>query len=324
VIESALPIGEISALLSAVFFGLSNIFIRKGMASGIHAPDNGLFLTNLINLLFFLALMTVSIIVEGMPAMLLGGIAAFIAAGLLTSYFGRNTYFIAVRHLGPSRASGFRVVTPFFTLAVSLFWLGETLSFIGILGMVITVIGLYVLSQESSRTAAQREMPSAKAPTAGSAATATSVKSSHPTYGMLMSLISSIAYGAGHTLRKVGLLEIPSPTFGNLVGSTVGLGGAVVAFSARRELGAVIRGNLFPIHWWFVWASVAISLAQLAIFAGIFYTKVAIASTLYATEPAFTLLFSWLFLNREEKIGRMTVLAIGLTVLGVVLIVQRG
>jgi drug/metabolite transporter (DMT)-like permease len=66
------------------------------------------------------------------------------------------------------------------------------------------------------------------------------------------------------------------------------------------------------------------SLAQLAIFAGIFYTKVAIASTLYATEPAFTLLFSSMFLNREEKISRVTVVAIGLTIVGVAMIVQHG
>jgi drug/metabolite transporter (DMT)-like permease len=319
-----MPVGEISALLSAVFFGLSNIFIRKGMASGIHAPDNGLFLTNLINLAFFLVLMIVLIILEGMPPLLLGGMAAFIAAGLLTSYFGRNTYFTAVQHLGPSRASGFRVVTPFFTFVVSLFWLGETMSLIGILGMAITVVGLYVLSQESSRTAAQRQTPAPSSTPASATSTAVAAKSGNVTYGMVMSLVSSIAYGAGHTLRKVGLLEIPSPTLGNLLGSAVGLGGAIVAFGARGELGAVVRGNLFPIHWWFVWAGVVISLAQLAIFAGIFYTKVAIASTLYATEPAFTLLFSWMFLNREEKIGRMTVLAIGLTIVGVAMIVQRG
>jgi drug/metabolite transporter (DMT)-like permease len=319
-----MPIGEISALLSAVLFGLSSIFIRKGMASGIDAPDNGLFLTNLINLAFFLILMIVLVILEGMPALLIGGIAAFIAAGLLTSYFARNTYFTAVQHLGPSRASGFRVVTPFFTLVASLFWLGETMSPTGILGMLITVVGLFVLSQESTRTAAQRQTPAQSSQPASATATAVAVKPRNVTYGMAMSLVSSIAYGAGHTLRKVGLLEIPSPTLGNLLGSAVGLGGAIVAFGARGELGAVVRGNLFPIHWWFVWAGVAISLAQLAIFAGIFYTKVAIASTLYATEPAFTLLFSWLFLNREEKIGRVTVLAIGLTILGVAMIVQRG
>ena len=122
-----MPIGEISALLSAVLFGLSTICIRKGMSSGIHAPDNGLFLTNLINLIFFLIMMIVLEIMEGMPSILLGGVVAFIVAGLLTSYFGRNTYFIAVQNLGPSRASGFRVVTPFFTLVVSLFWYSETI-----------------------------------------------------------------------------------------------------------------------------------------------------------------------------------------------------
>ncbi len=321
-----MPIGEISALLSAVLFGLSNVFIRKGMASGIHAPDNGLFLTNLINLMFFLIMMVVLVVLEGMPPLLLGGIVAFIAAGLLTSYFGRNTYFIAVQYLGPSRASGFRVVTPFFTLVVSLFWLNESVSSIGILGMVVTVIGLYVLSQESTRTAAERQIP-ADATLSGSSNSVqatVAIKPRSATYGMSMSLISSIAYGAGHTFRKVGLLEIPSPTFGNLLGSAVGLAGTIATFGVRRELGAVIRGNLFPIHWWFVWASVVMSLAQLAIFAGIFHTKVAIASTLYATEPAFTLLFSWLFLNREEKIGRITVLAIGLTIVGVAMIVQRG
>ncbi|MFN0073751.1 MAG: DMT family transporter [Chloroflexota bacterium] len=322
-----MPIGEISALLSAVLFGLSSICIRKGMASGINAPDNGLFLTNLINLIFFFILMVVLIVLEGMPPLLLGGIFAFVVAGLLTSYFGRNTYFTAIQHLGPSRASGFRVVTPFFTLVVSLFWLGETVSPIGLVGMAITVVGLYLLSQESARTAEQRTTPatvSTLGEKSGPAVSTVAGKTRSVKYGMSMSLISSIAYGAGHTLRKVGLLDIPSPTFGNLIGSTVGLAGAVATFGAQGQLGAVIRGNLFPIHWWFVAASVVMSLAQLAIFAGIFHTKVAIASTLYSTEPAFTLLFSWLFLNREEKIGRMTVIAIGLTIVGVAMIVQRG
>jgi hypothetical protein len=200
-------------------------------------------------------MMIIIVIMEGMPSLLLGGVVAFIAAGLLTSYFGRNTYFIAVQNLGPSMASGFRVVTPFFTLVVSLFWLNESLSLVGILGMVVTVVGLYVLSQESARTAAQRQTPIDEMRSSESSRVAVQVAAPprRVTYGMAMSLISSIAYGAGHTLRKVGLLDIPSPTFGNLLRSAVGLAGAIVTFGARRELGAVIRGNLFPIHWWFVW-----------------------------------------------------------------------
>jgi drug/metabolite transporter (DMT)-like permease len=141
---------------------------------------------------------------------------------------------------------------------------------------------------------------------------------------MGMSLFSSICYGAGHTLRKVGLLEIPSPTLGNLIGSLVGLAGVGVQFGTKGQLGEVWRANTQPLNWWFVWAGVVMSLAQLAIFAGIFYTKVAIASTLYSTEPAWTLLFSWLFLNREENITRQTVVSVLLVVVGVVLIVQTG
>src|SRR5215203_5059094 len=85
-------------------------------------------------------------------------------------------------------------------------WLNESLSLVGIFGMVVTVVGLYVLSQESARTAAQRQTPvdGMKSSESSTVAVQVAAATHRVTYGMAMSLISSVAYGAVLTLRKVG------------------------------------------------------------------------------------------------------------------------
>lgn len=317
-----MPLGELLALAAAMLFGFSSVLVRKGMASKVKAPDNGMFFTTVINTVVFTVAVAVLAVAQGLPPITWTGIGAFVVAGVLTTFLGRVTHFAGISYLGPSRASGFRVTAPIFAFAIAFALLDERLGALQMAGILITVLGLYLLSGDANRSARLRRRDAGHDASVYANNYGWRGLERTVLVGSAMALLSAIFFATGQTMRKFSLQIIPSPVLGAMIGSLVAASSVTATFGLRGELSQVLRANFAPVRWWFALAGLLMCGGQLSLFGGVYYAKVASVSTIYATEPVFTMLFAWAFLGREEKITWVTAISIILVVSGVILVVQ--
>ncbi|HEX2257252.1 MAG TPA: DMT family transporter, partial [Afifellaceae bacterium] len=121
-------LGEALALVSAILFALSNIFILRGSvrASG----DNGALLSVLVTVLVSAALWLAlgAEVPDGSGGGLVSGIAWFAMAGLLATVFGRIFLWKSIQRLGVTRASAIKRLNPFFSVVLAALVLGEVIT----------------------------------------------------------------------------------------------------------------------------------------------------------------------------------------------------
>ncbi len=70
----------------------------------------------------------------------------FAAAGGFSTYLGRWFFYESVVRFGPAKASIFQISSPLFTATVAWLLLGERLTPLVALGMVMTIAGLMLVS----------------------------------------------------------------------------------------------------------------------------------------------------------------------------------
>lgn len=120
-------------------------------------------------------------------------------------------------------------------------------------------------------------------------------------------------------MTKIGLGEVPSPSFAVFMGNTVSLG---TSSMAHRLEGRSVVGT-FAGWRWFIAAGIANALSiqflNNALFTGSLLTTVPIVSA----SPVFTLLLGFFIFGRE-KLSWRTVATIALIVPGVILVALGG
>ena len=301
------PTGELVALLSAFLFAVASLLVRNGIVRNPRAVDNGMFATTLTNVAIFgVAAVVTAHLAHPMP-LPVAGILLFGLAGLLTTFVGRSTLYASIRHLGASRASGFKITTPIFAIGAGALFLGELVSGLQLLGIAITVIGLAML-QRDALIAAPDDAADCERPRPVSAAA-----------GATLGLVSASSFGGGVAIRKVALATIPSPILGALVGSLVGCISVLATFSIRREIGLVAM-SMRPFPWAFVAAGCVTSAAQLLNWLALSLAPVATVATIAVTESLFTAALAWAFLRRSDGVTIATLIGVAIVTTGVIVI----
>ena len=296
-------IGEVFAVLSALFFSSAGITIRRGMRT---AYDDGVFLSTLINMIVFLGLLPILYVINRLPPLNLIGFLLFALAGLLTTFGGRALHFAAIRKIGPSRAVPFRSSSPLFTIGLAYLFLSERLSTTDLIGTIAIIGGIWFLSREISERsdlAVSRKnfQPDHHSPPGNDTPPIHRPSLS----GILFGIFASISFGAGHFLRKLAMIEVPSPYWGVAIGSLVGFLAIVVQAYIKGEFSQVCRYNLnikAP-PWFFISAGILTTVGQLLCYLAIFYTSVSMAMVLISSEPLGTVMISRLILGTEESLN---------------------
>jgi len=313
--------GEVFAILSALFFSTAGVTIRRGMRT---SPDDGVFLSALINMVVFLILLTMLHHYNQLPVLTFHGFLLFIIAGLLTTFGGRSLHFAAIRKIGPSRAVPFRSSSPVFTIGLAFIFLSERLSLIDYMGGAAILGGIWFLSREvsgRSDLALSRQLQPADNPARSSATGFFKVEKTSLA-GILLGIGAAASFGTGHFTRKLAMTIVPSPYWGAAIGSIAGW----VAMTAQ----AVINGNLKPLirynfnfhspPGFFLLAGVLTTFGQIFCFLAIFYTSVSVAMILISIEPLGTLIISKLLLGGEESLNWVVGLSAFVVVVGITLI----
>ena len=301
--------GVLLAVVALAMFS-ANIMLTR-FATARLATNTGFLITIVVNIAFSAILLAIELAVRGEPLRWSGqGVFLFALAGLFATYLGRWFVLEAIARLGPAKASAFQVSSPLFTFVIALVFLDERLSPLALAGMILTVVGLLLVSLSGART---------------SASTATSAAPRRfkdwMRSGVAIGLTSSAAYGVGNVMRGAGVREWNEPIAGALIGAVVGIMLHFVFGSKHAEvlrgLRTAHRGGVLL----FALSGVITISAQMVVISAMKYAPVSVVALITLCTPLLVFPASYFLLKNDEGINPRTVVGAALTLAGIAMII---
>jgi DME family drug/metabolite transporter len=223
------------------------------------------------------------------------GAVLFALVGIIRPSISSFLAIQSIHVMGPTLTSALTASAPIFGAFFAVFMLGEELDFKTAIGILAVVTGAVVATYRPQGIARDWAL-----------------------WALALPLGAAFVRASGHAVTKVGLADVPSPSFAVMVSNSVSL---VIALAAFRIEGRRSTGTARS-HLWFVASgiSAAVSLHFLnsALQIG---TLVAVVPIVSAT-PVFTMLLG-LFVFRREAFSWRTLATIALVVPGVILVAVK-
>lgn len=294
-------LGALLALASAATFGMNNAALRRGVLKG--SVFQAMIITVPLGVpLFALAALLFGVLGE-LFDMSLAAVFWFTLAGVIHFVIGRYGNYQATRLLGANLAGPVQQMSVLVSLVLALVFLGETLTPIKVLGIVLLVVGPFIMlrGRRPKATASGFE----------------------PNYreGIFWGAVSAVGYGVSPLFVAYGLEGAGAAQ--SFLGGLVSYAAATVIIVVLmltpfgiRELTTIDRG---PARW-FVVSGVFVFVSQLFRYASLALAPVSVVAPIQRLSVVFRVLFSWL-LNREHEVFGVKVLSgIFLSLVGALLL----
>jgi drug/metabolite transporter (DMT)-like permease len=304
-------IADLVAVLAALCWAAANTCIARGSTRG---GDNGAFLSICLTVLMAGAFWLFRLDITRLPHLNLTGILWFSIAGALTIFFGRVFFHSSVQHLGAIRSASVKRLVPFFTVALGITWLGETLQPAVAAGMLLIFSGFILLVVESRRKASGASAPHPSQLPVGSAT------SPWLSAGIVYGVVSALAYASGNVSRKFGLDVLPDPAFGAMLGALVGVLLFLAAAARLQSYRVAVISAVTVFNPWLLGAGVLASAGQLLYFTAIDQSTLSRATLIVSIDVFLTILFSVVFFRARESISAYAVGAAALGFVGTAVI----
>jgi drug/metabolite transporter (DMT)-like permease len=294
------------ALVALAGFSANILVARVG---GARVPLNvGYLVAVSVNVIFAALLLVTELALRSQPLHWSGrGAVLFALAGFFSTYLGRWFMYESVARLGPARTSAFQVSSPLFTFAIALVFLGEALTGAALAGMIVTALGLLLISLAGTRTEAIGQ---------DQGRTRSGLRSA-----WLVGLGSSAAYAVGNVMRGAGVREWDEPIAGALIGAVAGIACHFAFARGHRDmlrgLRAAHRGGLAL----FALSGVLTIVAQTCVIAAMKLAPVSVVALITLCTPLIVFPVSYFVLGNDEGISARTLVGAGLTIAGVATIV---
>lgn len=301
--------GELAAVCSTLCFAAANVTITRGAARD--AADNGAFLSILMTAVLSALAMLVFAPPQGSHDPNLAGVAWFAASGLLTVFVGRVFLYASVQHLGAVRASAVKRLNPVFSVILGITLLGEPVGATLAWGMALIFGSFGILAMQSWRA-----LP------AGERGSGRGALRSLGNLGYFYGPVSALAYATGYLARKQGLIAMPDPNFGTLIGAVAGAATFLLAGIFIASYRNAVRGTFARFNAWLWAAAVLASLGQILQFVALNQMAISRVALIGSLEVIATMLLSVWLLRRREDLGPMTIVAAVLSTAGAVLVIR--
>jgi drug/metabolite transporter (DMT)-like permease len=301
--------GVLLAFVALAMFS-TNIMLTRLAATRL-GTDVGFPITVLVNIAFAGLLFGGELLLRREPLAWDGqGALLFALAGLFTTYLGRFFVLEVIARLGPAKASAFQVSSPLFTFVIALIFLGERLTPLALVGMVLTVLGLLLVSLSGARTTGT------PAPKESRGRLKRWMQS-----GIAIGLMSSAAYGVGNVMRGAAVREWDEPILGALLGALLGI---VLHFLIGSGHAAMLRG-LRTAHrggvLLFALSGVLTISAQMVVISAMKYAPVSVVALITLCTPILVFPMSYFLLKNDEGINPRTLVGAVLTLSGIGMII---
>jgi uncharacterized membrane protein len=289
---SAFPyLAPFYALCSAFLFALSNHFSNVGL-EGSDARSGTLvtIATSAVLYWIFAPLFVVSWYWWTSAALL------FATVGIIRPSLSSMLAISSIKLMGPTLTSGLTAATPIFGSLFAILVLGERLSMPIAIGTAAVVAGAVVAAWNPA-----------------------GVKRSWPLWAISFPLGASFIRATGHIVTKIGLATVPSASFATMVGNTVSLAVALIAFKVEGRPFIATRSSIL----WFMAAGIANALSLQFLNNALLVGDVVSVVPIVSATPVFTMALGLMFFGREV-ITLRTIATISLIVPGVVLVAVAG
>lgn len=220
------------------------------------------------------------------------GIVLFALVGIIRPSLSSFLAIQSIHVMGPTLTSALTASAPIFGALFAIFLLGETLDLKTAIGIAAVMAGAVVASYRPQ-----------------------GIVRDWPLWAISLPVGAAFVRASGHAVTKLGLEDVPSPSFAVLVSNTVSL---VIASAAFRIEGRSITGNRKSIGW-FVASGIAAAISLHFLNSALQIGELVAVVPIVSATPVFTMLLG-LFVFRREKFSWRMVATIALVVPGVMLV----
>lgn len=290
---------NILALSAALFVAAARIFYQIALGS-----INPTAVTTLVNIISFSMATSLYLYDGGVETWPYQGLLWFVSVGLTGSLFGRYMSFVSQRLVGVARMSVLMQSVLIWSTALAVIFLGERLSSGILAGSLLIMFGGVFLVREKGE-----------------------VSKKIPFLYYLAPLLTALSFALTFLLRRYGLVWIPSSPLGMSVSNLTALVvlGVAFPFTGDRRAGSKKTGDGGKKNKkaYFAASLGGVFNALAAIF---FWTAVQMGEIVQVVpinrlSVLFVILFSWIFLRKQELITWRVVLGGVLSVAGAFILV---
>ncbi len=290
--------GVLLALGAAVAIAVTNLLIRKG------TPGGGAYDAVLIVITVEVLVLTIPILWLYYPDYGLTRTSwlVFIAAGLTGTVTGQIFHFMSIDRIGASRTAPIVASWALLSTILGVLLLGEDVSVIHAVGVVLVVGGVAAIAWETSQ------------------GTPGGLSKREVLIGLALPFVAAAAYGLEPIFAKIGFAEgTPAP-----VGLVVKTIAALVGFTCylwwRHQLPdpGVLRT---PSGRWYVLAGITTTIFLVGYYTALEIAPVSIVAPIIVTNTLFVVILAALFMPRQlERVTWPLAIAATVVVVGVVII----
>jgi len=302
--------GESFAILSMTLFAAANISISKKYRG--RTSSGGAFLSIVMTFTLAGMLWLVFSARGGFTEFNRTAIAWFALGGALTALVGRIFLFASIRHLGAVKGAAIKRLNPLFSVLLGVLLLGEVISGQMAIGMALIIASFVVLIRQSLKSAREHEDDGTNPGAIRRIAN----------LGYIHGPISALAYASGYVARKQGLLTVPDPVFGTMIGALTGIIFFVALSVFIDSIRSDFRTTFTTFNPWLWLAGLFTSLGQLSYFAALNYTAISKIALITSMEVFMTMFLSRAIFRMQGKLTRDVIAAAVLGVLGTALVIR--
>lgn len=305
-------IGHILAGVALCMFA-SNIVVTK-LATARLALAIGFIVTVMVNVFICALALYLQLTLRVEPLeWKLPGFAMFLVAGVFSTYLGRFFFFESIHRLGPTRASVFQLSSPLFAATIGWIIIGEELKSTTIAGMVVTLYGIYLVSQGNNRHMASPTEDMKPPPPNSSLRLRLQVLAQS---GVFLGLGGSIAYAVSNIMRAAAIHDWNEPILGALLGASSGLALHAVTSGEMRNLMRALKASDKRGIGLYLLSGVLTSAGQIFAISSMAFIPAAVSALITLCSPILVLPASYWFLQNEERITVKSVLGAILSLCG--------
>ena len=295
-------LGGLFALLAAVTFAWTNATVRRGVVSGTAVQATTLSIP--IGLPIFFA----ALLLSGQPSLVaelsVRSTLVFAAVGISHFIIGRYCNYRALAAIGTNLAGPVMQFSLVVSLVLAIAFLGETLTPLRILGIVLILAGPALMSRDRGKAPPTPEQ---------------SVFTPRLAEGYAFAFLGSICYGASPVLVRYAVAG---------QGLAASLAGGVIGSAAATAV--MLALLLLPGHWrevrtvspkaakWFVTSGILVYLSQIFAYMAVAIAPVTLTAPIIALANVFRIYLSRLLNPEHEVFGPDVIWATAVSFLGVI------
>lgn len=289
------------AVLAAAMLASQAVFVRVGTRAGSVVE------ALLVVLLTNLVLIALPTLVRFYPDYQLTSVsvAVFVGAGLTGTVLARSLYYLSIDRLGASRTEPIKSSQPLHATVVAVLVLGERVGVPHFLGILAIIVGIGVLSLETTDGPALPDTEQLRP------------------RDLLLPLGAAFFFGVEPTFVKLGFQEGTPILVGLSLKILAATTGFVLYLRVTRALPSV-ENLVRHTDRWFLLAGVVNSVFLYAYFAALDVAPVVVVVPIVQSSPLLVAGISYVFLTDVERVTRRTATATVLVVLGAVTITLFG